>query len=202
VKIVITGTSSGVGNRLYHQLQQTSHTVIGLTRQDLDLSDTIQVSQYKIGYCDMLVNCAGTGVGGKIDLVNHQSEDVVTILNTNLLAPVLLSKTALLANQSCKIVNITSTNNQRYYANDLVYSLSKKALSEFGNMLRVEYPDVNLLEVELGLTRTNFNQNRYRKELHRSVDIYSNLHLTADSVAQSILAVLFDNKIKFINISP
>lgn len=201
MNIVITGTSSGVGNCLYQALLTTPHCITGLVRQDLDLNNTDAVSQYNLGSCDMLINCAGTGIGGKIDFVNHNVDDVVTILNTNLLAPILLSKTALLANINCKIVNITSTNNQRYYANDLAYSLSKTALSQFGTMLRIDYPDIDLLEVELGLTKTNFNHNRYAKEPHRLTDIYSNPCLTAVQAAESIMAVLFDHTVKFINIS-
>jgi hypothetical protein len=69
-------------------------------------------------------------------------------------------------------------------------------------MLRTEYPDVSYLEVRLGLTQTNFNQNRYHNDPHRYVDIYNKKHLTSDQVAVKIVEVLFDNCIKFIEISP
>jgi hypothetical protein len=69
-------------------------------------------------------------------------------------------------------------------------------------MLRTEYPDVPYLEVRVGLTQTNFNQNRYRQEPERYVDIYNNNCLTSEQVAVKIIEVLFDNNIKFIEISP
>lgn len=199
MKILITGTSSGVGKELANRLQHFD--VIPLSRSILDLSITNDLLDYNIDKVDMLINCAGTGIGGKIDLVNHSDVDVIEILNTNLLAPVILCKKALKLNPNCAIVNITSTNNNRYYAGDLVYSLSKQALATFGSMLRIEYPNVHLLEVRLGLTKTNFNQNRYLKEPERYVDIYQQPHLLISEAVDKIIAVLFDRTIKTIEVS-
>ena len=199
MKIVITGTASGVGSELTKKLQH--HNVTALTRKKLDLSDINSVINYDLGMCDMLINCAATGIGGKIDFVNHKSCDIVDIITTNVLSPVLLSKQALTNNSHCKIVNITSTNNNRYYPGDLAYSLSKQTLANFGAMLKIEYPDVRYLEVRLGLTKTNFNNNRYRHNPERFSDVYTNKHLTVDQVADRILDVLFDSTIKTIEIA-
>lgn len=201
MKILITGTSSGIGQELLGRLQN-QHNVVAPTRQQLDLSKIVSVTAYDPGVCDILINCAGTDHGGKIDFINHQTQQVVDILNVNFVAPVILSKHALAHNARCKIVNITSTNNNRYYANNLSYSLSKKALSEFGTMLKVDYPDVEYLEIRLGLTKTNFNQNRYRENLDRFVDIYQNTHLTVTQAVDAMMPVIFDSDVKFIEIAP
>jgi short-subunit dehydrogenase len=200
MKILITGVTSGIGLSLSNKLQ--THQVVGLSRHELDLSDPVAVAEYSVDCYDMLINCAGTGVGGKIDFVNHCDHDAVKILNVNLISPMLLSKKALKENPNCKIVNITSTNNNRYYPNDLVYSLSKQALADFGDMLRVEYPNVSLLEIRLGLTKTNFNHTRYAKYPDRFSDIYQYPHLLADQAVNKIVSVLFDPIIKTIEVSP
>lgn len=200
MRILITGTSSGLGQELASRLQH--HDVVALTRQLLDLSDIASVTDYDPGFCDILINCAGTDIGGKIDFVNHQSQNVVDILNTNLIAPVLLSKYVLANNAKCKVINITSTNNNRYHANNLSYSLSKKALAEFGAMLKVEYPDVNYLEVKLGLVKTEFNRNRYQHEPDRFSDIYQLPHLTVCQAADIIVPAMFNSSIKFIEVAP
>jgi len=200
MRILITGTSSGIGQELSNRLQY--HNVVALTRQQLDLSNIVSVTAYDPGVCDILINCAGTDCGGKIDFVNHQTQQVVDILNVNLVAPVILSKNVLAHNSKCKIVSITSTNNNRYYANNLSYSLSKKALSEFGTMLKVDYPDVDYLEIRLGLTKTNFNQNRYRNDPDRFVDIYQNTHLTVVQAVDLMMPAIFDSSVKFIEIAP
>ena len=201
MKILLTGGSSGLGQALYQQLQ-IDHNVTAPNRQELDLSDSGSVINYVHTAYDMLINCAGTGIGGKIDFINHCSNNIEDILQINLVSPVLLTQSILQKNPASKIVNITSTNNSRYWPNDLAYSLSKKSLEDFGNMLRVEYPDINLLNVRLGLTKTNFNQNRYAECSERFVDIYTNKHLKVTDVVNKIVAVLFDPTVKDIEISP
>jgi short-subunit dehydrogenase len=200
MNIVITGTSSGVGQALAHHL--CDHTVVALTRDQLDLGNIDHVLNYSMGAVDLLINCAGTDIGGKIDFVNHHNDAIVKTMTVNLLSPVILTQKALKNNAKCRVVNITSTNNRRYYANNLAYSLSKKALEEFGNMLKVDYPDVDLLEIRLGLIKTNFNQARYKFEPERFDDVYVNQHLTVDQVVVKILDVLFDSSVKFIEVSP
>jgi len=201
MKILLTGSSSGVGQALYQQLC-VNHDVTAPTRQQLDLLSSSQIINFVNQGYDVLINCAGTGVGGKIDFVNHKTNDVKDILQTNLIAPVLLSQAVLKHNSQAKIVNITSTNNLRYWPNDLAYSLSKKAVEEFGKMLMIEYPTIDYLEIRLGLTKTNFNQNRFKNEPDRYTELYQDNYLTSDSVADKICKVLFDDTVKFIEISP
>ena len=201
MRITLTGTSSGVGQELSNQLNK-DHDVVCVTRNELDLSNLSAVINYNMSTVDMLINCAGTDRGGKIAFSEQDTITVLNTLATNLLSPMVLAQKALKLNQACKIVNITSTNNKQYWPNNLAYSLSKKALSEFGRMLQVDHPDVNYLEIQLGLTKTNFNQNRYVGHEDRFDDVYRNAHLTPDSAVKRILPVLFDNTVKFIEVSP
>jgi len=199
MNIFLTGGTSGVGLALTKLL--SNHHVIAPSRLDLDLSNITAVSNYVMPHCDMLINCAGTDVGGKVEFSQHRPELILEIMSVNLLAPVLLSQKAL-ANPQCKIVNITSTNNNRYWPNNLAYSLSKNSLEDFGNMLKIDYPAVRYLEFRLGLTKTNFNVNRYREHPERYNDVYINPHLTADSVAEKLMSVMFDDTVKFIEVAP
>ena len=201
MRILITGSSSGVGQGLLLALS-SSHTIIGLSRSVLDLSVTEQVSNFNMPIIDMLINCAGTDIGGKIEFTKHNAKEVIDIINTNLIAPVILSQKALIKNHQCKIVNISSTNNIQYYPNNLTYSLTKKSLESFTNMLQIEYPEINILEIRLGLTKTNFNGNRYKGHEERFTDVYSNPHLTVDEVVTRITTVLFNNTVKFKEIAP
>jgi short-subunit dehydrogenase len=201
MRILLTGAGSGIGQALNEFLRH-DHLVTAPTRDQLDLASPDQVRGFVTGSFDMLINCAGTGVGGKIDFANHKPEFVEEILQVNLLSAVSLTQQILSANPATKIVNITSTNNKQYYANDLAYSLSKKALSDFTSMLKIEYPSTPVLEVRVGLTRTNFNQNRYRHEPDRYQDIYHNPCQTPEHVAYEIAKVLFNNSVTFIEIAP
>lgn len=202
MNIAITGTSSGIGQELNNQLSKKNNKIISITRDILELSNINAVANYNIDKLDMLINCAGTDQGGKIGFSSQETNSISNILTTNLLAPILLSHKALKLNSECKIVNITSTNNKQYWPNNLAYSLSKKALSEFGKMLQVDHPSIKYLEIQLGLTKTRFNQNRYVGCEERFNDVYCNPHLTPAEVVERILPVLFDDTIKFIEISP
>jgi short-subunit dehydrogenase len=79
MKITITGTASGIGFELVNRLQH--HDVTALTREQLDLSNIDAVVDYDLGPCDLLINCAATDVGGKIDFVNHEIHHVIDIKN-------------------------------------------------------------------------------------------------------------------------
>jgi len=201
MKIAITGTSSGIGKELGNQLSK-HHDVLCIVRNDLELSDITAVINYNMPTVDMLINCAGTDRGGKIEFTKQDLTSISNTLTTNLISPVLLSHKVLKSNSACKIVNITSTNNKQYWPNNLAYSLSKKSLSKFGQMLQVDNSAINYLEIQLGLTKTKFNQNRYVGCQDRFDDVYQNAHLTPDQVVKRILPVLFDNTVKFIEISP
>lgn len=204
MKIAITGTTSGLGQELVRQISAAyPYEIIEISRSVLDLSNLESVKNYCLPTVDMLINCAGTGHGGKINYVDHETEWVTEIMTTNLLSPMLLSQKALRHNGNCKIVNVTSTNNKQYYANDLSYSLSKHALSLFGSMLQVDCPQIRYLEIRLGLTKTCFNQNRYSGQEYRFEDIYQqHRHLRPKLAVHQILKVLFDDSIKFIEIAP
>jgi short-subunit dehydrogenase len=201
MKILLTGGASGVGKELF-QILSIHHEVDRPLRDQLNLNNYDSIVNFAVDSYDMLINCAGTDVGGKIDFVNHELVRVKEILDVNFVNVVLLTQKVLLSNPNCKIVNITSTNNNRYWPNNLAYSLSKKALESFGDMLLVEYPTMSYLEVRLGLTKTEFNNNRYKYSLDRFQDIYLNPHLMPLLVAEKINSVLFDNSIKFIEIAP
>ena len=131
MKILLTGSSSGVGQELKNILVST-HEVDCPSRHQLDLNNNDSIINYVSQSYDVLINCAGTGIGGKIDFINHDSKLLQEILQTNLVGTLLLTQQVLKQNPACKIVNITSTNNNRYWPNDLVYSLSKKSLEIFG----------------------------------------------------------------------
>jgi short-subunit dehydrogenase len=202
MRILLTGASGGIGKEIAKLLDH-DHELLAPTRQDLDLACSQSVTAYAQDISvDMLINCAGTGIGGKIDFARHDIKDIDTIMRTNLVGVMLLTRCVLAGNPGTKIVNITSTNNRRYYPDDLAYSLTKQALSLFGEMLRIDYPDLQVLEIRVGLTRTGFNVNRYAKEPDRYQDIYHHKHLMPDIVAAKIFDNLFDPCVKFVEIAP
>ena len=200
--ILITGCASGLGQALSQHLLAREHNVLAWTRQHLDLDNIDLVVRADIPRLDMLINCAAHDHQGRVPFLDHDCNMVYSILKVNLMAPMLLTQKVLHINPRCRIVNITSTNNRRYWPNDLGYSLSKIALAQFGDMLRLDHPNVDVLEVRLGLTKTNFNRNRYRSCPERYVDIYQQPCLDLDTVVNHLDSVLFDSNIKLVELAP
>ena len=199
MKIAITGTSSGVGKHLA-ELLKFDHDVIELPRSvfDLDYPDTIT----SIDHVDVLINCAGHDLGGKVPFTDHKFEHWHKIMNTNLISVMRLSQQVLISNPKALIINITSTNNDKFWPGDLVYSLSKKSVEIFGEMIQTEYPDADIREVRLGLTKTEFNSNRH-KPGHKDIDdLYeANDCLDPLDVAEQIHLFIYSTD-KFIRIAP
>jgi len=184
MKALITGTSSGVGANI-HKFADWS--IIDLTRKTVDLDYPQNITDAQIPHVDIIINNAGHDLGGKVLFANHKFDQWQRILNTNLVSAMRITQLALQKNPNLIVVNITSTNNDKYWGNDLVYSLSKVALEHFGKMLKIDHPDVVIKEVRLGLTKTEFNNNRY-KENHKPVDdLYSMPCLDPVLVASKIV---------------
>ena len=112
------------------------------------------------------------------------------ILNCNLISNVLLTQKLLQNNTNTIVVFITSTNINKQYPNNLAYNLSKLGMKNLHDLIKIDYPDAKIKEARIGLTKTEFNNNRH-KENHKQInDLYAMKHMTPDNVADSILYLI------------
>lgn len=195
MKICITGTTSGIGKSLNDLLLQKDYKTVPLSRNELDMSDIASVMNYDPPQCDVLINCAGHDYGGKCAFTEHDTKKWVNIINVNLTSTMILTQKVLRKNPNVIICNVTSTNCDKYYGNDLVYTLTKQSLSNFTDLLKIDFPDGKFKEFRLGLTKTNFNKNRYKLSENKVSDdiFYSQPHLQPDFVAQKIIEFIISD---------
>ena len=121
MNIVITGSTSGIGLDLAQKLTKLGHTVIGISRSKKEEENyySCDVSNYekvcktftdiheKYGKIDVLINNAGYGVSGAIELVPKEECD--KIMNVNYNGVLYCSKVALpFMEKGSKIINISS----------------------------------------------------------------------------------------------
>ena len=133
MKILITGTTSGIGRKLSEELIK-KHQIIPLNRSTLDLSDQKDVQQYKMPFCDVLINNAG--IDDRSSIFNADCENICKTINTNLVAPLMLCSKFAQMNPKGTIINITSSGIKTGKSDAIFYRTSKSGLNSFTNMLR------------------------------------------------------------------
>lgn len=188
MKYFITGTTSGIGQAIKQRL--STHEVFEINRADVDLNTPELINSIKLPTVDYAILNAGHDLGGGVPFTEHDPSSIQKILNCNLISNVLLTQKLLQNNKNTIIVFITSTNINKQYPNNLAYNLSKLGMKNLYDLIKIDYPDAKIKEARIGLTKTEFNNNRH-KENHKPInDLYVMKHMTPDNVADSILYLI------------
>ena len=203
---LITGVSSGIGKALSEQVLERGDTVVGTVRKTeqvdtfsalapgrafachLDLSDSERVKPAvteaidKIGWIDVVVNCAGYGLAGAVEEVNdaelrHQME-------TNFFGLLQVTQAALpfmRKQRSGHIINVTSTSGQIGYPGLALYCASKHAVEGLSDALAAEVSPlgINVTIIEPDGFRTNWSSS---SAIVRSQTVISDYEPTAGVV--------------------
>jgi short-subunit dehydrogenase len=178
--VVITGASSGIGFETANLLHESGATVYGLSRREpkeeyefnhlkADVTDlnTLQVAaetiKAKEKSVDVLINCAGIGIGGAVE------ETTVTayeqLFDVNVKGVFLATKVFLpliRESEGRKIINVSSVAGVLSIPFQAFYSMSKAAILSFSEALRNEVRPlkIQVTSVLPGDTKTAFTDNR------------------------------------------
>jgi len=191
VKSVVTGASSGIGRELARVLcRDEKSTVLGVGRSaerlarlreelgdcfipvQADLSKTsgvrvvVDAARRYLGEVDLLVNNAGAGLYKRV--IEHSEEELVSLVNTNFITPVLLTKELLGYMKSGSVVVFVITAGVYVLIESLpIYGAAKAALHYAVKALRRELRErgIRVLAVYPGLVKTEFHERAgYRVE--------------------------------------
>ncbi|WP_454781846.1 SDR family NAD(P)-dependent oxidoreductase [Legionella sp. WA2022007384] len=179
---LITGASSGIGQALALELASQDITVIAIARNNDELlklkdknPDKIKIISTDIT-TDKGLNKIGAGLKGlKINYLIHNAgiiaplgslneanpSDVKKIIETNLIAPILLTQNVLpfFTKQGGRILNITSVAAEKAVPGAGAYCITKSALNMWTQVLQTELPaeivatDVIPGEVDTGMQK-------------------------------------------------
>ena len=176
MKYLISGTTSGIGNAIKKKLNH--QMVYEINRDTVDLNEPKLVEKIDLPIVDCAILNAGHDLGGGVPFVEHNSSQMLKVLNCNLVSNVLLSQKILRNNPKTILVLVTSTNVNKQYPNDLAYNITKLGMKNLYDLIKI------------GLTKTEFNNNRH-KEKHKPInDLYTMKHMSPEYVAESILYLI------------
>ena len=185
MRCLITGTTTGIGKAIIDNSKKIQF--VSVNRYDLDLDDINAVKEFQIPPVEGAILNAGHDKGGGVLFADHDLDDVVDVINCNLVANVVLAHKILNVNPTAKILFVTSTNINRQYPKNLAYNIGKLGVKNLIDLIKIDYPDADLKEARVALTKTSFNVNRHRPNHKPINDLYSQKHMTAEYVAKEIL---------------
>lgn len=153
MKILITGTSRGVGRTLASSLTQDGHTVVGVARSESSINhslyrhiqaDLSQLSEIEsalaqIEEIDALINCAA--IAHMNPFLLSETSDLEKMLRVNLVAPYLFSRECakkMIPNQHGRIINISSMASHLNISGEIHYTLTKAALEKMTQLTAKE----------------------------------------------------------------
>jgi len=177
--IVITGASSGFGKAAAEMLSAKGHIVYGLCRRELQ-HDTIRYRQCDVrdreqikavvegivkesGRIDVLVNNAGMGIGGALELAT--AEEIDLQMGTNFMGCVNMCQAVLPHMRRVrkgKIINLSSIGGVMGLPYQGFYSASKFAIEGFSEALSAEVRGfgIKVCMIEPGDFATGFTGSR------------------------------------------
>lgn len=176
--VVITGGTSGIGRELVNLYLRDNDQVVILANANLykmenvimcDVSNEEQVKsafeeiKTKYGRVDILVNCAGFGVSGALELIPNEKANA--IMNVNFMGVYNCTKYALpLMQKGSNVINISSASSLFPLPFRGLYCASKSAVSILSYSWRMECEPfgVNVGCVCPGDVKTEFIKNRVK----------------------------------------
>lgn len=181
--IIVTGASSGFGKAIAERLSEHGHTVYGICRREIehnkiqyrqgDIRDTERMEQIakeifdKEGRIDVLINNAGMGLGGALELTSW--EEIKLQMETNFYGCVNVCQKVLpymRRQRSGKIINFSSIAGIEGIPYQGFYSSSKFAIEGFSEALAAEVKrfGITVSLVEPGDFATGFTAVRVNSE--------------------------------------
>lgn len=176
--VVITGGTSGIGKEMAQLYQSKGDTVISLSRNVQEPSKTnvvcdvsneqmvkaaIEQIAKDFGRIDVLINNAGYGISGALELIPAQ--DAERQFDVNMHGAFLVNKYAIKHMQKGGIiVHIASACSLFALPFRGLYCASKAALNMYSDCLRMELKPLGIKVVSIcpGDVKTNFTKNRVK----------------------------------------
>lgn len=159
--VVITGSSSGIGNALAKFFLTNGAKVYGLSRRNVDFSNTNfkwigcdlrdvkeikeSVSMITESHIDLLINNAG--YLEQSDSLNFSKDVFEKTFQLNMIAPVLMVQNLLPKLKKSIVINVSSISDRLGDNNYAIYCSSKAALNIYFDSISTKYKDFKIYSI-------------------------------------------------------
>lgn len=177
MKILLIGSSRGIGKELALEFLNEGHRLVGLSRNsgeishenyqhfqvDITKEDEVCAFFNQIGDFDLLINNAAIGNMNSILLTDFQT--ISQLLITNVAAPILLTreyvKSCIRQNRRGTIINFSSIATEQKISGESIYTTTKKAIEEFTVQSADELSkfNISISAIKLGLFNIGLSKN-------------------------------------------
>ena len=172
-----------------------------IVKADVSNEDEVQ-SIKEFSKIDVLVNNAGIAIDKEFD--ERTVEDWQLTLNTNLIAPFIVSKyvgSEMLKNKSGKIINISSTNGiDAFFPTSIDYDASKAGLISLTHNLAIQFaPFINVNCVAPGWVNTDMNKDLPKELIEEETNRIYKKRFAEPSEIAKVVTFLASEDADFIN---
>lgn len=221
--VVITGGSSGIGKEIAELFRKNKDIVYTLNRSnandvnnfvcDISNEEVVERIINQIGEkhknIDIVINCAGYGISGALELTSVS--DMENIFDVNMKGTFLVNKYATkFLKEHSTIINIASACALFPLPFRGLYCSSKSAVNMYSHCLNLELKPskINVCSICLGETKTNFTKNRIKNfetnsrygnriaNAAYSIDKKDDKRMPADKVAKKIFKIANKKRVK------
>ena len=157
-KILITGTTSGLGKALY-KIYSSSSSVYTINRKDCDLSDLSQVSSYIKTICKNIDHFEyvflNAGMLGDLKKINEiDIKEYKKIFDVNVWSNKIIIDYLIQNNKAKKVIGISSGAAIKTYFGWSLYCSSKAAFKQMLSCYNQECADIEFLSLSPGVIKT------------------------------------------------
>ena len=197
MNVLVLGASGGLGSRLSKLLNAHGHTVTEWSSVDLDLNYPERIFDQDFSNYDLLLNCSGHSQGTFLGFLGNTWQNQLSQITVNYTSNLFLLKHYATSRKHGQYVWISTAllDGARPYHS--IYASTKAASKCAIDLIRQEATHIDILEVKVGPTKTNF---RYRNFLGtHTVEDVNNMYdqensLSPDYVASEIMQAIEQNQ--------
>jgi len=161
-RVLLIGASGGIGSSLSTVLYERGHTVTAWSSADLDLNYPERIFTKDFSDYDILINCAGHSQGTFRGFLNNNWQNQLSQIMVNYASNLMLCKHYANSRSAGQYVWISTSLLDGARPFHSVYASTKAASKVALDLVRQEATHIEILEVKVGPTKTNFKLRNFQ----------------------------------------